>query len=173
MLFYFPENVKHTLLADLAKYNNMEKFQNFYQNHGLTRLEKSWFFDFFNFLILESKNAFFLSRVLSNRFLCLILPKIKRWKNFKFLTKTMEKLSRFYYFFNFLILESKTHSNTFCWLILPKIETWKKFQIFDQNHGLTSLEKYQIFNFFNFVISESKNAFFLSRISTKTFSWPI
>ena len=41
MCFYFPENVKRILLADLAKYKNMEKFQNFYQNHGLTPLEKS------------------------------------------------------------------------------------------------------------------------------------
>ena len=47
----------------------------------------------------------------------------------------MEKLSSFYDFFNFLILESKTHSNTFCWLILSKMETWKIS--IDQNHGLT------------------------------------
>ena len=35
------------------------------------------------------------------------------------------------------------------------------------------MEKYQNFNFFNFVILESKNAFFLSTITTKTFSRPI
>ena len=46
-----------------------------------------------------------------------------------------------------------------------------KFQIIDQNHGLTPLDNYQIFAFFNFVILESKNAFFLSRISSNTFSW--
>ena len=39
---------------------------------------------------------------------------------------------------------------------LKKVE---KGQIFDQNHGPTPLEKYQIFNFLNFVILESKNAF--------------
>ena len=44
---------------------------------------------------------------------------------------------------------------------------------FDQNHGLTPLEKYQNFNFFNFVILESKHAIFLSTITTKTFSRPI
>jgi len=42
----------------------MEQFYIFDQNHGLTPWEKSWFFDFFNFLILESKNAFFLSRII-------------------------------------------------------------------------------------------------------------
>ena len=50
---------KQLLLADFAKNKNMEKFQIFYQNHGLSPLEKSWFFDFFNFLILESEKAFF------------------------------------------------------------------------------------------------------------------
>ena len=82
------------LLADFAKNKNMEKFQIFDQNHGLTPLEKSRFFDFFNFLFLQSKNAFFyLSRMLSN---------------------------------------------TFCWLILPKIEKMEYyFQIFDKNHGQT------------------------------------
>ena len=78
-------------MVDLDKNKNMEKFQTFYQNHGLTPLEKSLLFYFFNFLILESKNAFFPSKILSNRFSCLILPKIKRWKNFKFLTKTMDQ----------------------------------------------------------------------------------
>ena len=43
----------------------MEKFQIFDENHGATPLEKlSRFFDFFNFLILESKNSFFLSRII-------------------------------------------------------------------------------------------------------------
>ena len=43
----------------------MEKFQIFDENHGPTPLEKlSRLFDFFNFLILESKNSFFLSRII-------------------------------------------------------------------------------------------------------------
>ena len=69
----------------------MEKFQLFDQNHRLTLLEKSRFFNFFNFLILDSKNTFFLSRIVSNTFcglfVCLFvcfLPKIKRWKSFIF-----------------------------------------------------------------------------------------
>ena len=42
MLFYFPENVKHILLADLAKYKNMEKFQIFDKNHGPKPLWKNY-----------------------------------------------------------------------------------------------------------------------------------
>ena len=37
----------------------MEKSPNLDQNHGLTPLEKTQFFDFFNFLFLKLKNAFF------------------------------------------------------------------------------------------------------------------
>ena len=73
--------VKHIQLADFAKNKNLENFQIFDRNHGLTLLEKSRFFDFFNFLILESKTLFFLSRILSNTFCWLfLLPKIKGWK---------------------------------------------------------------------------------------------
>ena len=61
----------------------MEKFQILYQNHGLSPLEKSQFFDFFNFLILESKKAFFVPRISSITFSCLILPIIKKMENFQ------------------------------------------------------------------------------------------
>ena len=54
-----------------------------------TPLEKSWFFDFFNFLFLIVLKCFLLSRITSNTFCWLILPKIKPWKIFKFLTKTI------------------------------------------------------------------------------------
>ena len=50
---------KQLLLADFAKNKKMEKFPIFYQNHGLSPLEKSRFLDFFNFVMLESKKAFF------------------------------------------------------------------------------------------------------------------
>ena len=74
------------LLTDFAKNKNMEKFQIFDQNHELTLLEKSRFFDFFNFLILESKNTFFLSRISSNSFcwLFFFLAKNKNMEKFHF-----------------------------------------------------------------------------------------
>ena len=90
----------------------MKKFPFFYQNNGLTPLEKSWFFDFSNFLILEPKNCW------------LILPIIKKMEKFQIFDQNhwltpLEK-SCFCEFFNFLILESnstffhcRTSSNTF------------------------------------------------------------
>ena len=48
-----------------------------------------------------------------------------------------------------------------------------KWPIFDQNHGLTPLEKCQFFDLLNFLFLLSRQAFFRSRISLKTFYWPI
>ena len=102
--FSFYNIVKHICWLILPKIKRWKKFQIIDQNHG--PLEKYQFLDFFNFVILESKNAFFLSRTSSNTFSCLILPKIKGWKNFKFLTKAMDlplwKNPDFFSFFNFL-----------------------------------------------------------------------
>ena len=93
----------------------MEKFPIFDWNHRLTPLEKSWFFDFFNFLILGHKKAFFPS----------------------------QNIFKHVFLFGF-----------------AKNKNREKFQIFDQDHGLTPLEKSQLFNFFDFLILESKNTFF-------------
>ena len=49
----------------------------------------------------------------------------------------------------------------------------EKWPFLDQNHGLTPLEKCQFFDFFNFFFLQPRNAFFRSRISYKTFAWPI
>ena len=51
-----------------------------------------------------------------------------------------------------------------------KNKRWEKIQIFDQNYGPTPLEKFSFFGFFDFLILESKKAFFLPRISSNTFS---
>ena len=59
------------------------------------------------------------------------------------------------------------HINIFPAYLSFKKKKKEKIQIFDQNHGPTPLEKYQIFDFLNFVILESKNTFFLSRIIVK------
>ena len=50
--FCFENIVKHIFLAYFAKNENRAKFHISNQNHGLTPLEKSQFFDFFNFLFL-------------------------------------------------------------------------------------------------------------------------
>ena len=71
--------MKQILLVDLAKNKNMEKISNFLTN-GLTPapVEKYQNIDFFNFVILESKNAFFLCRITTTTFSWPIYPTIKR-----------------------------------------------------------------------------------------------
>ena len=49
----------------------------------------------------------------------------------------------------------------------------EKWPFLDQNHGLTTLEKCQFFDFLNFLFLQPRKAFFRFRISSKTFSWPI
>ena len=71
-LAYFPRNIK------------MAKFEIFDQKHGPTPLKECSFFDFIKFLFLQSKKAFFLCRISLDAFSGLILPQIKRWKNFQF-----------------------------------------------------------------------------------------
>ena len=154
----------------------MEKFQIFDQNHRLTLLEISRFFNFLDFLILEPKNTFFLSRTSSNTFSCLILPIVKQMDNFQIfdqnhgLITPLEK-SLLLDFVNFFILEPKNDIFLSRIIVIKHIlladfainknilladfainKKMKKCQIIDQNHGLTSLDNYQIFDFFSFVI---------------------
>ena len=49
----------------------------------------------------------------------------------------------------------------------------EKWPYWDQNHGLTSLEKCQYFDFCNFLFLLARKAFFQSRISKKSFFLPI
>ena len=49
----------------------------------------------------------------------------------------------------------------------------EKWLVFGQNHGLNPLEKCQFLDFLNFLFLQLRKAFFGSRISLKTFSWPI
>ena len=57
-------------------------------------------------------------------------------------------------FLNFLFLlprnaffRSRISKNRFSWPILPKKKKMEKWPIFEQNHRLTPLEKYQFFEF--------------------------
>ena len=51
-VFLFKNIVKHIFLACIAKNKNVQKWPILDINCGLTPLEKSQFFDFFNFLFL-------------------------------------------------------------------------------------------------------------------------
>ena len=49
----------------------------------------------------------------------------------------------------------------------------KKFNIFDQNHGLTPLEKCQFSTFIKLMFLKSRKACFLSRTAQNTFFYSI
>ena len=128
--------------------NKMEKIQTFDQSHGLTPLEKSWFFDFLNFLFFIVLKRFLRSIIKSNTFFWLIIPKIQWWKiQFFYQTQGLTPLEKswFFNFFNFLffvILKcfvlSRIMSSTLILLAdFAKNENIEKFQIFDENYGLT------------------------------------
>ena len=93
----------------------MEKWPFFDQNHGLTPLEKSQFFEFLNFFFYGLERRFFLLE----------------------------------YF--------KTHFSVLC---CPK-RTMEKWPFFDQNHGLTPLDKSQFFALFELLVFIAQKGFFL------------
>ena len=66
-----------------------KKFQIFDQNHRLTPLEKCTFCTFLTSIILQSKKVIFLLRMSTITFYQ-FYPRKSRWRNFKFLTKTMD-----------------------------------------------------------------------------------
>ena len=76
---------RETHIPGLLSQNiKMAKFEIFDQKHGPTPLKECSFFDFIKFLFLQSKKAFFLCRISLDAFSGLILPQIKRWKNYQF-----------------------------------------------------------------------------------------
>ena len=147
-------------------------------------LEKCQFFDFFKFLFLVPRKAFFRSRILWNTFSWPILSKKKKLEKWPHLEQNhdlipLEKCP-FFHFFNFLFLlprneffRSRISWNTFYLPLLSKKKKLEKWPIFKQNHGLTPLEKCQFFDLLNFFFLLPTNAFLRSRISYKTFFWPI
>ena len=88
-VFSFQNIVKYIFLAYIAEKKKFEKCPLFDQNHGLPPLEKSQFFDFLNFLFLQSRKTVLRSKISLNPICWLILPKKKNWKNGHFWTKTL------------------------------------------------------------------------------------
>ena len=60
--------VKHNFLAYFHQSKKIKKLPTFAQNHVLTVLEKSQFFNLIYLLFLKSKKPFFLSRKWTNPF---------------------------------------------------------------------------------------------------------
>ena len=71
---------------------------------------------------------------------------------------------------SFLVEHRQRHFPDLYCLKKKKLEKWR---FLDQNHGLTPLKKCQFFDFLNLLFLQARKAFFGSRISSKTFSWPI
>ena len=150
---------------------------------GPKPLEKCQFFDFLKLMILQPRKAFIRSRISLKTFVWPILPKNKnldKWpfsdqkhgltllekcQFFHFLTSYFYRLER-----RFFVLEY--HKRHFLRLYCQKNKL-EKWPFLDQNHGLTPLKKFQVFDFLNFLFLRPNNAFFRSRISLKTFSLPI
>ena len=107
----FYNFVNAIFLAFIAQKKKFGKMAIFDQNHGLTPWEKCQLFDYLNFLFLQPRKAFLLSRTSLRIFSLPILPEKKSWKNGHFWTKTMgltplEK-SQFFDFLNFLFLQPR------------------------------------------------------------------
>ena len=110
-VFSFQNMVKDIFLAYIAFKKKLENWPFLDKNHGLTRLEKCQFFDFFNFLFLQPRKEFFRSRISQKTFAWPILPKKKKLKKWSFLDQNhgstpLEKCE-FFDFFNFLFLQPR------------------------------------------------------------------
>ena len=150
---------------------------------GPKPLEKCQFFDFLKLMILQPRKAFYRSRISLKTFSWPILPKNKnldKWpfsdqkhgltllekcQFFHFLTSYFYRLER-----RFFVLEYQNRDFSRLYCQKNKLEKWP---FLDQNHGLTPLKKFQVFDFLNFLFLRPNNAFFRSRISLKTFSLAI
>lgn len=83
-----------------------KRIQIFDENHGITPLEKCNFFAFLSRCFESLKRLFFfLSKISSNTFIWLILPKFKKWKKFNILSKIMD-LFLFKNFYLILLVNS-------------------------------------------------------------------
>ena len=83
------------------------------------------------------------------------------WKNVNFSTF----LTYCFYCLEMRFFVLEYHKTHFPGLYCLKKKKMEKWPIFEQNHGLTPLQKFQFFDFLNFLIILPRNAFFRSRIS--------
>ena len=139
----------------------MEKWPIFDKNHGLTPLGKWQFFDFLNFLFLYPRNTFFLLEYRKTHFPLLYCLKKKFGKMANFTpkpwTNPFGKMAIFQLFELLVFIAQKgvfSFYNILKHIFLTYIslkEKMEKWPIFDKNHGLTPLGKWQFFDFLNFL----------------------
>ena len=154
----------------------LEKWPYLDQNHGLTLLEKSKFFEFLNFLFFYClQRRFFVLDYRQSHFPYQYCLK-KMMEKWPYLDQNhgltpLEKC-QFFDILNFLFLQprkaffqSRISKKSFFRPILSKKQSSKNGQFWTKNHGLTPLEKLQFFDILNFLFLQPRKEFFRSRIS--------
>ena len=109
-VFLFQNSVKQIFLAYIALKKDMEKWPFFDQNHGLTPLEKSQFFDFLNFVFWGARKAFFVLEYCKTHFPSLYCLKqdMEKWPFFDLnYGLTPLEQSQFFDFLNMLFLQGR------------------------------------------------------------------
>ena len=131
----------------------LEKWTFLGQNHGLTPFGKCQFFEFFNYLFLYSRKAFFRSRIISKTFSWPLLPPQKVRIIAIFGPKPwVNPFGKMSIFLLFEILDFMAQKGVFSFqniikdIFVPYIAKKKKLEkrpFSDQNRGLIPLEKCQ------------------------------
>ena len=144
------------------------------QNHQLTNpFEKCQFFDCLNFLFLQPRKAFFYS----NAYFAINknVEKMSFFGQNHGLTPFEKKANFFFFFFLLLgcrvwkgLFFSRISTETFSFPILPTIKTLKKSHFLTKTMAERFFKK-AIFRFFYSLFLQAIKAFFLSKISPKTF----
>ena len=111
-VFSFQNIVKDIFVADIAPKKTVVKLPFLDQNHGfISPFEKCQFFDFFNFLFLLPRKAFFRFIVTKKTFFWPIKPKKKRQEKWPLLDQnhglTPSEKCQFFEFLNFLFLQPR------------------------------------------------------------------
>ena len=161
----------------------MKKLQLFDQNHRLSPLQKCQFSILFKSMFILCRKACFLTRTSPNSFSGCILHKTKRSRNFKFLTKTMDKPlfknANFVGFWNRCCCCSERHvcyikrRKSFIHDLFSRSMTWQYRGLHGVTGGYEGLQG--VTRGYKGLQGVAKNCrnFFLTRIFPDTFSWSI
>ena len=175
-VFSFQNIIKDILLAYITKKKKVEKWPFLDQNHRLTLLEKCQFFLVFQLvLFIAQKGVFSFQNIVKDIFLGYIGLKKKVAKMAslepKPLVNPFGKMSNFRRFELLVFIAQKdvflfqNMVKDISLTILPDKKKMEKLPFLDQNHGITPLEKCQLFELLNFLFLQPRKAFFRSRIS--------
>ena len=146
---------KQYFSAYFGQKQSMEKIPLFDQTHGLTLWENSNFFHFLKRNLCVQESVLFYLEYQQKIFLGLFCPKTNYGKNSNFWPKpwTLQNFE-FFTLFKKKILYLKEsllfyleYQQTIFLGLFPQKQTMEKIQIFDQNHALTPLQKFEFCHF--------------------------